>query len=383
MMVLAGCSTVENFLGGDKVDYRSQAGKTTPLEVPPDLTQLARDGRFKPQSGTVSASTFRATGPATPAATTTNAVAATSATSVRIERQGQQRWLVSQQTPEQLWPVLREFWNSHGFTLAVDNPAVGLMETDYAEDRAKLPNDIIRRTIGRVLENLYSTGLRDKFRVRVERGASGTEIYLTHRGLEEVYTSTSRIEEKTVWQPRQPDAELEAEFLMRLMVRLGAKQDEAEAALKQQQAAAAAPTATVTASTGAPSGSVRPAAAPRARLLADAGVTVAEVDEGFDRAWRRVGVALDRGGFTVEDRDRSAGLYFVRWVDPKSVGADDGFFAKLFSKSSASSAAVQRYRIEVKASGDKTRVAVLNSAGAADAGSGARNIAARLVEELK
>ena len=110
-----------------------------------------------------------------------------------------------------------------------------------------------------------------------------------------------------------------------------------------------------------------------------------EVDEAFDRAWRRVGLALDRGGFTVEDRDRSAGLYYVRYVDPKSAGKDEpGFFSKLFGwDSKEPSSALQRYRLSVKTTGATTQVAVLNNQGNADSGEAARQIVARLVDELK
>ena len=59
---------------------------------------------------------------------------------------------------------------------------------------------------------------------------------------------------------------------------------------------------------------------------------VLTLDEPFDRAWRRVGLALDRVGFTVEDRDRAKGLYYVRYVDPKTDGKkSDGLVRTFFS----------------------------------------------------
>jgi hypothetical protein len=62
--------------------------------------------------------------------------------------------------------------------------------------------------------------------------------------------------------------------------------------------------------------------------------TARQVDEGFDRAWRRVGLALDRAGFTVEDRDRTQGIYFVRYINDATE--TKGFFSKLFSWGSSS-----------------------------------------------
>lgn len=354
---LAGCSSVEGFLRGDRVDYRSEAVKTRPLDVPPDLTQLARDPRYAPQGGVVSASATPQTPQlgARPAPVT--AVAPAAVGKVRVEKQGPQRWLVADATPEALYPQIKAFWEERGFRLTTDDPQAGVMETDWVENRAKLPQDFIRSTLGRIFDGLYDSGERDRFRTRLERGASGTEIYVTHRGLEEIYTT--EFKDRTAWRPRGNDPQLEAELLTRLMVRLGAGDEPAARA-----AVAAAPDT--------------PA---RARALA--APSSLEVDEPFDRAWRRVGLALDRGGFTVEDRDRSAGVYYVRYIDPKAMEAGDpGFFARLFGAKGPTKDPV-RYRVSVKGNGDKTTVAVQTSAGASETGDAGKTIVARLVSELR
>jgi outer membrane protein assembly factor BamC len=354
---LAGCSSVEGFLSGDRIDYRSQAVKTRPLEVPPDLTQLARDPRYAPQGGVISASAT----PQTPQLLTGSApmttVAPAMAGKVRVEKQGPHRWLVAEAAPEALYPEVKAFWEERGFRLTTDNPQAGVMETDWVENRAKLPNDLIRSTLGRLIDRVYDTGERDRFRTRLERGATGTEIYISHRGLEEVYTS--ELKDSTGWRPRDNDPQLEAELLTHLLMKLGAR-DEAAA----RTAVAAAPEA--------------PA---RARALA-APATL-EVDEPFDRAWRRVGLALDRGGFTVEDRDRSAGLYYVRYVDPKTAAVDEpNFFARLLGAKGPNRDPV-RYRVTVKGSGDKTTVAVQTSGGTPETGDAGKTIVSRLVSELR
>ncbi len=358
---LAACSSVENFLQGDKVDYKSQSVKTAPLEVPPDLSQLQRDGRYAPASGSVSASSYQ-TGGATlnPAAAAAVGVAPTALGEMRVVRQGNQRWLVVPMPAEQLWPQLREFWTERGFNLVIENAQAGVMETDWAENRAKIPQDIVRRTVGRVLDTLYDTGERDRYRTRVERNGNTSEVYISHRGMTEEYAGERK--ETTVWTPRPADPGLEAEFLTRLMVKLGTKETVAREVLAT---AASAPSAT-------------PA---RARVVA--GQPALQVDEGFDRAWRRVGLALDRSGFTVEDRDRAGGLYFVRYVDPKNVAtaAEQGFFSKLFNKTDA--AAPVRYRIAVKGDGEKTNVSVQNSQGAPEVSDVAQRIVALLVDDLR
>jgi outer membrane protein assembly factor BamC len=369
---LAGCSSLENTLGGDKIDYKSSAAKTAPLEVPPDLTQLARDNRYQPQSGIVSASSFQnpAATPAAGAASAAQTVVPQQVGDVRIERQGNTRWLVTSQTPEQLWPQLRAFWTERGFNIALDSPEAGVMETDWAENRANLPQDIIRRTIGKVFESIYDTGLRDKYRTRLERTPQGTEIYVSHRGMEEVLTGQAK--DNTTWRQRPSDPGLEAEMLQRLMVKLGAKEQEARTAV-----AAATPAS----GAAAPA---QPAGPARARVLSGQPAAALQVDEPFDRAWRRVGLALDRTGFTVEDRDRANGVYYVRYADPKMAGKDEpGFFSRLFGGEKGSGAP-QRYRIEVKrGTGEQTTVSVLNSQGTPDNGEVAQQIVSLLVDDLK
>ncbi len=361
---LAGCSSIENLMSGDKIDYRTTGTKTNGLEVPPDLTQLARDSRYSQPGGSVSASTFQAPQPVN-AAPVAQSVAPQALGAVRFERSGNQRWLATSMAPEQLWPQLQSFWADRGFKLVVNQADAGVMETEWAENRAKLPQDIIRSTVGRVFDSLYSTGERDKFRTRVERGPNGTEIYITHRGMVEVYSN--QLKDQTVWQPREADPQLEAELLSRLMVKLGAKDEAAKSVV-----ASAAGTA--------------PTAAPRARAVAGAGASGLQVDDSFERAWRRVGLALDRSGFTVEDRDRSQGVYFIRYVDPTLAGKDEpGFFSKLFSfgAKNANESGPARYRVVVKGDATASTVTVQNGQGAPENGEAGQRIVKLLVEDLK
>jgi len=373
-LAFAGCSSIESTLSGDKVDYRSATTRTAPLDVPPDLTQLARDSRYQQNSGAVNASTFQSTPQvASSAALAASAVAPAAVGDMRIERAGSERWLVTGLTPEQLWPQLRAFWEGRGFRLTLDQPEAGVMETDWAENRAKLPLDPIRSTIGKAFDFLYSTGERDKFRTRVERSADGkgSEVYISHRGMAEVYNGSGENRNSTVWQPRPPDPQLEAEMLSRLMLALGKKESSDKATATAE--AASAPATQV---------ALAPA---RARVLPDQPGAALQVDEGFDRAWRRVGLALDRGGFTVEDRDRSQGLYFVRYVDPAKAGSEEpGFFSRLFGGDKKDANAPARYRVAVKAAGgNETTVSVQDAKGAPEGGDVGQRIVALLVGELK
>jgi outer membrane protein assembly factor BamC len=367
VVVVGGCSTAQELLEGTgrKVDYKS-AGQIPSLEIPPDLTAPTRDNRYVVPDikGATTLSAYQADRKAQPQPGSTGILPPVEA--MRIERSGTQRWLVVNDTPEKLWPLVKEFWQENGFLLQTENPETGLMETDWAENRAKIPQDFLRSMLGKVIDQLYSTPERDKFRTRLERGAdaTSTEIYLSHRGMMEVYTTETK--SQTRWQPRAADPELEAEFLRRLMVRLGAKEENAK------QIMAVSTEAQRAALSRQQDGSER-----------------LDVLEPFDRAWRRVGLALDRVGFTVEDRNRQKGLYFVRYADPekemaKVDGEKPGLLSKLrFWKSDSPNVTAEQYRVMVSQGGDKSQVQVLGKDGGVDRSQTARRILSLLHEQLK
>lgn len=329
--LLSACSVLQE----DKIDYKS-AAKAPTLEVPPDLTQLRKESRYAIESTSATASGFQNAGNrVVDAGTAANALGP-----VRIERQGNQRWLVASLPADKIWEPLREFWTSNGFVLVTDAPDVGIMETEWAENRAKLPQDFIRRTLGKVLDSFYSTAERDKFRTRVERNVQGgVEIYITHRGMVENYADVQK--DRTIWQPRPSDPELEIEFLRRLMVKLGSSPE-------------AAKTATVTAS----------AADTGSQVSSINGQPVIVLQDNLDRAWRRTGVALDRSGFTVEDRDRSAGVYFVRYVAAGTSTEPTGLLGRLFGSKKDTPSTLTKYQINLVASGEnQTSLRVLTVSG--------------------
>lgn len=365
VLALGACSTATDILEGKKVDYKS-AGSLPPLEVPPDLTTPTRDNRYVvPETGKSSATLSGYQADRSQQARLGNTSVLPAVEKMRIERAGTQRWLVVQESPEKLWPLVKDFWQENGFLVQLELTEAGVMETGWAENRAKLPQDFIRSTLGKILDQVYSTPERDKFRTRLERSSEGTtEIYLSHRGMIEVYTTEGK--DKTVWQPRPPDPELEAEFLRRLMVRLGAQEE------KAKQLIATAP---------------QPARA--AITKGTDGREMLRVQEPFDRAWRRVGLALDRVGFTVEDRDRQKGLYFVRYADPdaemeRKNREKPGLLEKLaFWRSGDAKVKAEQYRVQVKQSAETSEVLVLNKDGGSESSQTAHRILALLHEQLK
>lgn len=363
-LTLSGCGGT--LFESKKIDYKS-AGKLPSLEIPPDLTTPSRDDRYAvPDISAKSTATFSAyagerTGQARAGATSEVLPKLDKA---RIERAGSQRWLVVNGTPDKLWPVIKEFWQETGFIVNLELPEAGIMETDWAENRAKLPQGFLRSQIGKVLDSLYSTPERDKFRTRLEKGgeAGTTEIYISHRGMNELYVNEGKTD--TRWQPRPADPELEAEMLGRLMVRLGSTEELAKTLLAEDTKTE------------------------RAKLITAAdGSGTLELQEAFDRSWRRVGLVLDRIGFTVEDRDRTQGMYFVRYVDPEidnSKKADQSFFSKLaFWNTKKDPSEMPQFRIHVKGDANASTVRVLTREGGIDTSDTAKKILGLLLGQLK
>lgn len=363
-VAVAGCGIMPD---SKKIDYKSSKAQTTvPLEVPPDLTQVMKDDRFKvPDGQGRGKATFSAySAERTPEAKTSNTAILPAVDKVRIERSGTQRWLVVTMPTDKVWESVREFWQETGFIINLELPEAGVIETDWAENRAKIPDGFLRRSLGKLLDSLYSTGERDKFRTRLEKGAEPgtTEVYISHRGMEEVYSSADKVE--TRWQPRQPDPELEAEMLRRLMVRLGTDDKRAEA-----QVAATAIGANED----------------RAKVVERQGIPELQVMDRFDRAWRRVGLALDRVGFTVEDRDRSKGLYFVRYVDPDAHNQKPAsLFSKMaFWKDSKKTAPRTQYRVQIVEENGNSRVLVQTREGDLERSETTARILDLLLSQLK
>ncbi|HZZ92728.1 MAG TPA: outer membrane protein assembly factor BamC [Usitatibacter sp.] len=378
---LAGCAG----WGTKSTEYKGAAARTEkPLEVPPELSSPTMDDRYSlpdPHAQT-SYSAYEkqnaAAAQGTPGVAGGPVPVLPKVEGVRLERAGDQRWLVMKGTPDQVWPVVRDFWVDSGYPLTREEPQLGIMETDWVEERAKAPQDIIQRTLGKVLPGLWSTPRRDKYRTRLENGEQPgtTEVYVSDRAIEEVYTNSQQ--DRTMWQPLAADRELEAEMLNRIMAKVGTDASAKLAAAKPQ-----APIAGVRAT--APIAAT-PVAAPANAVLENGGKGPLIVNDGFDRAWRRVGLALDRVGFTVVDRDRSKGLFFVRYIDPEADNPADKepWLDKLKFWKSAPKSTEPQYRIQVSDAGaSASQVLVQDNKGAADSSSTGRKILALLYDQLK
>lgn len=347
-----------------RISYQTKTAAPPSLEVPPDLSRPAAEDSL-PVPDTGRGTTYSGyTGKQQQAAAKPTTAVTPESNSMRIERAGAQRWLVVQGDPDALWPVVRAFFVKNGLGIAAENRESGVLETEWAENRATAAaDDFIYRYLSKVFPNLYSSGLKDKFRVRLERGqAPGTtDIFLTHRGMEEVVPggNIAISSASPVWQTRAPDPEIENEMLRLLMVHLGADEKKAQG---------------VVAAAGG---------AERARVGRDAqGYPVLTVEDTLERAWRRVGLSLDRVGFTVEDRDRSKGVYYVRYIDPgKEVGEKKGIFSWFIGDDDKKSDS--RYQVSLAAADPATEVSVLDSNGVRDKSKTGERILNLLYEQLK
>ena len=249
---------------------------------------------------------------------------------------------------------MRKFW--HGHRLRAGGRAAHARHHGNRlgrKPRRHAEHDLRRRRSARSPTSSAATYKRDKFRTRIERGTEpGTvDIYISHRGAEQVPTTHDR-------QPLaggvrvggrcRPIPASKPRCWTRLMVRFGTPTQTAAAAVQAVGRRRRGPERARSRRT--PSGSYQ--------LV---------VDDSFDRAWRRVGLALDRVGFTVVDRDRSKGTYFVRYADPETTARRR---TRDSSTSSCSGRPTTRtseqYRITVAEADPRSLVTVQDPNGAPD-----------------
>ena len=353
VLLLSGCNSLRSVMSGDDaIDYKSVV-RTDPLSIPPDLTQASNDPRYRsPTAGTTTFSQYQqaqTSGRGVPNAAQSGVLPTRS--DMRVMRDGELRWLTVDMAPEKVFSMTADFWTESGFTLEVTDPKAGLLVTNWAENRAKIPESWLRQALGSMLDNLWDSGTRDKFRTRIERVGSRTEIYISHRHMEEV-ARINQAEAEVRWANAKEDPGLNAAMLARLMVYLGEDVDGARKKMAQS-------------SPGAQEPKVSAASGDKAMLV---------VAEPFDRAWRRVGVALDSGGFTVDDRDRSTGDFFVRYVDTDTgeKREEPSFFSRLFGGKDPAKAPT--LRIHLVQQDNQTQITVLDAQGVRDTSATAQRL---------
>ncbi|MBB5443524.1 MULTISPECIES: outer membrane protein assembly factor BamC [unclassified Paraburkholderia] len=392
--LVAGCGTSSP----TKIDYRSDSrSKQVSLAVPPNMIDETADQRsLPPQGGETSLSTLKQVQAQSPAGDAVAVVPPVQG--IHIQRDGTESWLViDNKTPDQAWPQIRRFWQEQGFLLVVDQRDKGVMETDWNETHAQINDGFIRNTLSKAMGNSYVSSERNKFRTRLEAAPKGgTYVFVSQKGMREAITGTNN--ESTQWQPKPNDPALEQEYLKRLMVSLARADSGSNAGGTQNAELLPAGTqiAPNAATAGAKSATASVAAQnvvlaaqppmPDADSANNASAQLSSTEltlaEPYDRAWLRVGLALDRSNFTVDDRDLSRGLYFVRYVDPKDMSsAEQGFWSQVFHGKKEKVA--RQYRVNVRAvTPNETRVAVVDDKGQLDESSQAKQIMSLMADQL-
>lgn len=367
-LVLTACSStkLDEYLPDQRLEYKKQREAADNLELPPDLTAgTFEDALDIPDVGG-SATYSEYVGERTKRRqVATSGDVLPEVRNVTLHREGDRRWLEIQGAPQQVWPRVVSFWREQGILLTEQDPTAGVMRTDWLENRAEIRKDFVTNTLRKVVDGLYETSTRDQYRVRIEPGLGRgtTDLYLTHRSMNERLVRDSAGEgASTVWEPAPADPGKEAEMLRRLMVYLGVTEQRASQEFARGGTAAAPP---------------------KSRLVQDGGGSALLIDEDFRDAWRLVGVTLDRVGFAVEDRDRTQGVYFVRYDDPDKGEKKKGFASKLAFWRSDDVDTVTQYRVHLTQEGSQTRVVVRDQAGQRDDSPTGQRILTLLSEQIR
>lgn len=387
--IVAGCGTSSP----TQINYKSDGrAKEASLAVPPNFLDEASDQRsLAPQSGQATYSGLQQVqqGPALP-------TVVPPVQGMHIQRDGAERWLVVDgKTPDQVWPQIRRFWQEQGFLFVVDSRDKGVMETDWNETHPQISDGLIRDTLAKATGNSYVTAERNKYRTRLESAPNGgTYVFISQKGMREALTGVNN--DTSQWQARPNDPALENEYLRRLMSAL--------AMADSGSATSATPIGAVpaTPASGAAVAGAQPATGRDAKAAAitaqnataagrgpvsnervpEADSTQLTLPDAYDRAWLRVGIALDRANFTVDDRDRNKGIYYVRYVDPNDKSsAEQGFWSQVFHGRKEMKA--KQYQINVRAVTEaQTRVAIVDDKGQLDQSPQARQIMALLADQI-
>lgn len=354
-LLLAGCSSVNQMLGlEESVDYKSTVSGD-PLTIPPDLTQANRDARYTAPEGVTTFSEYAAAQDSRPAVGATQVLPQSD--DIQVKRDGDLRWLVVNRPVEEIYAQLLEFWNDQGFTIRSEDPRTGLIETDWAENRAKIPEGWLRSALGAIIDQVFDSGERERFRMRLERvGPNTSEIYISHQHMYEEPASDGTAFR---WVHGKEDPGLNAAMLARLMVYLGTDVKTASARVTEAE---------------------KVDTRPSVQALPDR--TALVLAESFDRAWRRVGVAIDSAGFSVEDRDRSTGDYYIRYLDV-DLGRkieQPNIFSRMFG--GTNTAEPVPYRINVREQGGNSLVTVTDTNGVVQEDDTAKRILTVLVDHM-
>ncbi len=370
-LLLSACgsaSSVGGYLPDQRLQYKKQREAEENLELPPDLTAGGFDDAMDvPLLGGAATYSGYVGGQSAWRRTADSAQVLPEVKDVKLRRKGNNRWLEIDGAPQQVWPKIIGFWRSQGILLVEQDPSTGIMKTDWLENRAEIRRDFVTKLLRKVVvDGFYSTSARDQYRVRIEPGlrAGTTDLYLTHRAMEEhLRSSVTGGEASSIWEPAPADPGKEATMLRRLMAYLGAsEQPESQPAAAKQQATKR----------------------PKSRLAKGPdGESLLIISDEYRRAWQLTGVALDRVGFAVEDLDRMRGIYYVRYDDPAQGEKKKGWGSRLAFWHRDDKKGVAQYQVKLMGDGTQSRVVVRDRVGQPASFATAERILRLLNEQIR
>ena len=336
---VSACSVVDNFMDTkNRINYKNNHSVKN-LEFPPDLTAPEFDMAFAlPADGVVNASSL---GNATSGGYTIDGRKISvlpEDTNIKVGGQGNVRWLDVAAPAEVLWPKIRDFWRSVGIAVKRDEPKIGIMETEWAENRAGLPMDWFRRSLGKMFQAAYDAGTRDRYHLRIEKpDANTTRIFLTHKGAEKVVTNTV-----SGWELRPANHELEAEMLNRLKAFLQGDVGAAKGSISTDKLNQT--TSLV-------------------NLVTQEGQPILQINDNYKRAWVLTGIMLDRMGLVSEKRNQAAGIYEVKYQGDEADTTKRGFFSRLFGGQKTLLVKGRSYQVHVEDAGKLSVVRIMDEEG--------------------
>ena len=332
LMNLIACSSTPAWKGIYSSEIKEKG--MSKLDVPPDLSQPDVTDSLALPNIAAGGSTYSAF---TNTSYKGDKVTPAKPKGIKLIRDGANQWLEINTPAEKLWSELRVFFTEVGFEVKREDINLGIMETNWLENRASLPTNWFSKLLNRI----SSTGLRDKYRARLEKtNKSGvTRIFITHQGLKE-HAAEDINSIKIWWAARPSDPELEAEMYQRFLIFRDVSKAEAKklfAKLTTKE---------------------------RTRIIDKDETKMLQVGEGFARTWRRIGIALDRIGLLVEDRNRSDGVYYLRITDDfrDKVKEEKGWLASIFSSNKVK--LKERYLLSVSDESDRSIISIIETTGA-------------------
>jgi len=322
---LLGCSTTEDFFDDITSPDYVNSSKAKRLEVPPDLSEIEASSEYNVPGKAKSYKDYldREQKLVSENNNPDRKKIIENPDGMKIIKSGNLRWLHIEKEPDMIWPHVKDFWEDLGFRVLVSNKRAGIMETEWMDT-----NDIkldqaqkgILSNFDQWLDSLSGFADKRKFRTRVEIGeGGGTEVYISQRSAEAAADQHARILEtrssdynpSTIYKIEEyksdgdskkvdldikekreiDDYEIDSELLTRLMIKLGATDFEAKAKVEN------------------------PEVIIKTEFVDKKNDFYIKMYDPYDRSWRRLGLALDIIGFVTEDKNRSEGIYYVRFSE--------------------------------------------------------------------